>query len=120
MVSEKLFQFTCNVSAIHDIDNSTDYAILSTSFNISVEYAHTVVQNEAKLVWVSATATDIDVYKNNIDQLLEHIALHPDILRCTDHECTVHHDVIEFLHDKMITCCLAARDKKVSVGGTNM
>ena len=81
------------------------HAILSTSFNISVEYAHTVVQNEAKLLWASATANDIDLYKN---KSLENIVLDPDILRCTDHECTVHHDAIELLHDNIISCCLAA------------
>ena len=49
-----------------------------------MEYANTAAQNEAKLLWASATATDIDLYKNNIKKLLENIVLDPDLLSCTD------------------------------------
>jgi hypothetical protein len=67
---------------------------IKCSFNISIEYAHTAVQNETKLLWASATAHDIDQYRNNIDKLLENIVIDPDVLYCTDHQCTVRHDAI--------------------------
>ena len=108
IVSENMFQFICDVSVVHDIDNISDHSILSTSFNISIEYSHTAVQNEAKLLWASATANDIDQYRNNIDNLLENIVIDPDVLCCTNHQCTAHHDAILSLHDNIISSCLDA------------
>ena len=63
------------------------------------------VESTREVRWQDAL---IILYKNNIDKLLENIALDPHILSCTDHECTVHHDAIELLRDNIISCCLAA------------
>ncbi len=90
------------------MDNISDHSVISVSFDISVEYAHMVVQNEAKLLWTSATAADIDAYKHNIDRALDSITLDPDFLYCTDHKCSVHMDAIASLYDSIVMCCLDA------------
>jgi len=108
IVSENMFEFVSDVKVIHDIDNLSDHSMLSVSLNISVEYAHTQAQNEAKLIWASATANDIATYKINIDHALDNIILEPDILYCSNHFCTSHHDKIASLHDNIISCCLLA------------
>ncbi len=108
IVSENMFEFISDVKVVHDIDNLSDHSVLSVSFNISVEYAHTLVQNEAKLLWASATDSDISTYKINLDKALENIILEPDMLYCSDHQCTRHHGKIASLHDNIINCCLLA------------
>ncbi len=108
LVSSNMYEYISDVSVIHDMDNISDHSVISVSFDISVEYAHIVVQNEAKLLWTSATAADIDEYKHNIDRALDSITLDPEFLYCTDHKCSVHMDAIASLYDSIVMCCLDA------------
>ena len=64
------------------------------------------MQNEAKLLWASATVNDIEQYRNNIDTLLDQIVLDPEVLYCNDYKCNVHYNAIQLLHDDIINCCL--------------
>ena len=108
LVSENMYEFITDVNVIHDIDNISDHSVLSVSFNIAVEYAHTVVECEAKLLWASATDIDIERYKVGLDKALSNIVLEPDILYCNDHSCTIHYKTSALLHDNIINCCLEA------------
>jgi len=108
MVSENMFDFISNLSVAHDADNVSDHSVLPTSLNISVEYAHTAVHNEAKRVWAPATDNDINKYKQNIDTLLDDSVIDPNVLYCKNYMCTLHRDAIFSLHDRIINCCLNA------------
>jgi len=110
MISENLCDSIFNVHIKHDIDNISDHSILAITLVITVQYAHVEVQNEAKLMWTSASEHDIACYKAKLDQELHGVYLDPSVLYCNNPMCTDHHDYIELLHNTIIKCCLTASE----------
>ena len=108
IMSDNLLGSISNVHVKHHIDNTSDHSILCLSLAVNVQHAHVEVQNEAKLMWTSASDQDITRYRCELDNELQHVYMDPLVMYCNNHMCTVHHDCIESLHNNIINSCLNA------------
>ena len=82
--------------------------MLSSTFDISTQYVSVIRNTEDKLMWSSATETDLQNYKYNLNEALLKCHFLVDALYCNDHFCVEHGNDVLMFHDGIINACLSA------------
>ena len=69
---------------IDDIENASDHLAVGTHVNIDCEYFNNSaeVNNVKRTAWYKANINDINLYKIELDNLLEKISLSNDCVMC--------------------------------------
>ena len=61
-----------------------------------------------KQSWHKASDQDLNIYKNQLDELLGKVTLDEDLLFCRDIHCVDHRDMICDLYNTVILSCIKA------------
>ena len=103
---------------IDDIENASDHLAVGTHVNIDCEYFNNSaeVNNVKRTAWYKANINDINLYKIELDNLLEKISLSNDCVMCRNFWCHEHTQEIEQLYKEIVNACTSASKVIPSTG----
>ena len=120
LVSSNIKEFVKSCNPIDSIDNSSDHIAINVKLNLNCKYfTSKEITHLPKIAWYKASIENKEMYKEELDILLNQIDAPVDLFECRNVDCTEHLEQIQHLHDNVIAACLVAGQQAVPhTGGT--
>ena len=118
LTSEFLFRCITSYHTQDDIINLSDHVALLCEFDVDLSYHEKCdKQTQQHAAWRKAKTSDIDAYKQHLEQLLSNQQMPMAALRCMDHNCNDHNADLDAILSIIVNACLEAESKHIPQTG---
>ena len=106
LLCDNLYGYVSEYKTYDSVDNFSDHVAVVCCLNIPLSLLHrSLKQSVNKYAWNTATATDIDNYRTELDKKLDKIIIPECLSHCENYNCLHHENLIECLYNSITTAC---------------
>ena len=108
IVSEYMYPLVKSYCSTQDGDNLSDHNPVFLSLTIDVKHVHNTKRFVRQLAWSKASCTDIELYKEVLQEKLMYIIIPHEASGCKDYFCVLHRDAVDTYHNDIVSACISA------------
>ena len=106
LISPNLANTVVKYETVFQHNDFSDHFPVMLTLDINIKYQKTHKKEfKPSVAWHKCDETNIENYKENMDNSLMQINPMQDALTCTDYKCIIHNEHIHQLHNKLIDIC---------------